>query len=376
MESMSRQRDSGRLVTARTAVTVLAALGIVIVVVAGAVAVAFAFGFQAKYDALGGWGAWSGLFVSGLALLGTSYAVILQTRNVETTSWSIALSRLGTLYDLALANSDFAQILTETSGGDSDPQPLYPPYTLTAEQRVWLGSLFLAYEQIYVATLSLSDEARRVWRIYIANQLNKPSIRAQFCRDAVAALDYHNEFWRFVRGTARLEYRDGAIASRFFDRYRAEAIVVEYPAEPLDLTAGLLTAKPLTETDLPFWLELYTDPEVRHQMYAAPTGSMEEFKAFLRKRTLFTVFEGSDRVGGFSITREGEFMGTFGFLVHRDFRGRGYGELLVTMLEEQAARMKLRTLRADVYDDNAASIKTLEKHDFRRFIWMEKNLPT
>ena len=352
--------------------TVALALTIVICVVFLSLGVAHTFALNTNLAALAAWGQWVGTFVASLALLGTVYAVITQVRQSETTSWSIALSRLGELYDLALIHSDLAQMLAESSAPHEDVQPLYPPETLKPKQRVWLGSLFLAYEQIFVATLTLSQESRRVWRIYLANQLNKPSLRAQFCRDAIAAQDYHQAFWRFVRGSNRAGRMDAAIDRRFFDKC-SEAKPV--PVELFTLHSGQLFAKPIEESQYQFWAQLYEDVEIRRQMYAAPLDSIESFKSFLRKRTLFTVFCGTDAVGGFSLTREDQFMATFGYMLSPEHRGKGYAGDVIEMLMRQAHIMGFRTLRADIYEDNIPSIRALDTAGFRKFIWMEKNLP-
>ncbi len=349
-------------------------LFVVLTVVAISIIVALALRLNSRFDAMSGWGSWVGIFVSGLALLGTSYAVLTQIRQSETTSWSIALSRLGQLYDQALVNSDYAQMLVEPSSPSIDTPPLYPPHSLTAEQRVWLGSLCLAYEQIFVATLSLGVESRRVWQIYLANQLNKPTLRAHFCRDAFTSKDYHHAFWEFVRGRkTRKGYVNGAVASIFFETYQLAPLEQPFTLDA-PLIHGTLEARAVVDEDMPFWMALYSDPEVRRQMYAAPIDSLSEFKSFLRKRTVFTVFQNAQRIGGFTITRESQFMGTFGFLVHPNERGKSYGGQIMMLLEKQAIQMGLKTLRADVYDDNVRSIKNLEKSGFRRFIWMEKNL--
>ena len=265
-------------------------------------------------------------------------------------------------------------MLVEPSSPTEDRTPLYPPNLLTAEQRVWLGSLGLAYEQIFVGTFSLGTESRRVWQIYLANQLNKPTLRAQFCRDAYTAKDYHHAFWKFVRGRkTRTGYVDGAVADIFFEIYKTPPSG-EPVSQGVPLVEGTLEARPIEDADLPFWMALYSDPEVRRQMYAAPIDTLSEFKSFLRKRTVFTVFQEGHRIGGFTITRESQFMGTFGFLVHPNERGKSYGGQIMLLLEKQAIQMGLKTLRADVYDDNISSIRSLEKSGFRRFIWMEKNI--
>lgn len=351
------------------------AVTVVLVIIALSLSSAWLFALNQNFTAMTAWGEWIGTFVASLALLGTVYAVIAQVRQGETTSWNIALSRLGELYDLCLVYSDLAQMLAESSTTEEDPQPLYSPESLKPEQRVWLGSLFLAYEQIFVATLTLSHESRRVWRIYLANQLNKPSLRAQFCCDAVTARDYHQSFWRFVRGSVGPDgiHRGGAIHTKFFDKYAA---VSREPQQLIELRSGMLSAQPLREEEYGFWAGLYAEESIRRQMYSAPLDSLESFKAFLRKRTLFTLLLDGAPIGGFSITREGQFMATFGFMLAPEFRGRGFSRNILEMLMEQAAAMGFRTLRADVYADNVPSIRALQSAGFRTFIWMEKNLPS
>ncbi len=47
---------------------------------------------------------------------------------------------------------------------------------------------------------------------------------------------------------------------------------------------------------------------------------------------------------------------------------------MMRLIEAQALKEQYWTLRADVYVDNIASIRLLEKCGFREFKWFEKNL--
>lgn len=246
---------------------------------------------------------------------------------------------------------------------------------LTPQQTIWLGSLFLAFEQIYVATNSLSSESQRVWRLYLKNQLNKPSLRAAFIRDATNAKDYHQDFWRFVRGT-RLPnptagnsetYKAFAIHPKFFEAQDGQRTTPVATGAPC-------VARKLEKSDLSFWLELYRDPSVRLQMYAAPTESAETLHAYLSPRNVFTVWQDGERIGGFTLTPEKDRMATFGILVHPKFRGHGFSNEILRLLENEARRQDFMTLRADVYADNDPCLASLRRANYRRFIWLEKNL--
>jgi len=43
-------------------------------------------------------------------------------------------------------------------------------------------------------------------------------------------------------------------------------------------------------------------------------------------------------------------------------------------MKEEAKKMGVLTLRADVYSDNAPCIHLLGKAGFRRFVWFETNI--
>jgi RimJ/RimL family protein N-acetyltransferase len=332
--------------------------------------VSVVIGLFLNAESLGNWGSWLGAFIAGIALVASSYAIVIQARQGESSSWNIALGRLGELYDSAQNEPHLARILTEPTDPDgkilcsSIDKP--PSHT----ELVWLCSLFLAYEQIYVATLALSSESQRVWRLYLKNQLNKPYIRTAFTRDAMNAKDYHNEFWRFVRGIpcerSLNGYRDYSIPPMFFDSQESIALssnngVPIYSEKFLNAHAG-------------FWLDLYKDEVVRHQMYAAPTSCEDELIKYLSARVVYTVFQDQKAIGGFTLTPEKDRIATFGIVLHPTARGKKISHLIMQEIESKAKELGMLTLRGDVYSDNVPCIKALEKNGFRKFIWFEKNI--
>jgi RimJ/RimL family protein N-acetyltransferase len=349
-------------------------LSIAIAILLSVGAIAIALGSHFKPQDLGNWGSWVGAFIAGIALVASSYAVIQQSRHGESTSWNIALNRLGEIYDVAQNNERLARIITEPVDFSANSLRLDPDdLTLTPQERIWFGSLFLAFEQIFVATNSLSPESRRVWRVYLRNQFNKPTIRAAFVRDCSGIPnDYHNEFWTFVRGKPSKHepgYRDFVIHPRFFDMQDNRKSSGEASGKKI------LVAKLVERADMSFWMSLYGDPEVKQQMYAVPMESESALWDCLAKRTkVYTVWDHDQRVGGFSLGEVSPFIATFGIALHADWRGKGFGHPLVHLLEAEAIKSGYKTLRADVYADNLNSIRLLERDGFRKFIWLEKNL--
>ena len=327
-------------------------------------------GLFMEIDQLEGWGSWIGAFMAGIALVASAYAIVIQARQGESTSWNIALGRLGELYDAAHSDPRLASIITESSDPSGrriiDPDDISP----SAQETVWLGSLFLAFEQIYVATLALSPESQRVWRLYLKNQLNKPFIRAAFVCDASDAKDFHYEFWKFVRGSPSKKdesgYSNYAIHPRFFKLRDMTSSKTNSPIK--------IHAEQFSPANAKFWLEIYRDDAVKTQMYAAPTSSEEALIDYLSSRMVYTVFSNDRPVGGFTISKEKDRIGTFGMVLHPKARGSGLSNDIMKELELKARDLGFLTLRADVYSDNFPCIRALEKSGFRRFIWFEKNI--
>lgn len=341
-------------------------------ILAGTSIISVAIGFSLHESQLEAWGSWVGAFIAGIALVASGYAIVVQARHGESTSWSIALGRLGELYDNAYADPKLARILTETPDPEVSNPLTVADIDLMPQERVWLGSLFLAFEQIYVATMALSSESRRVWRLYLRNQLNKPTIRAVFVSDAGDAKDFHAKFYEFVRGRKSTSnpggYADAAIAPQFFSGAPISG------AKPEDFSSDSLKVRPFEPADAQFWLGIYRDEEVKKQMYAAPTDSADALISYLSARRVFTVWLGDLRVGGFTITTEKDRLGTFGIVVESSHRSRGLSSEIMRLMEREARNLGVLTLRGDVYADNMPSIRALENAGFRKFLWFEKNI--
>ena len=139
--------------------------------------------------------------------------------------------------------------------------------------------------------------------------------------------------------------------------------------------ASSLSATPVKRKDVSFWMDMYKDVEVKRQLYAVPLDSAQALFDYLHcEQKAFTVWHRDKRIGGFFLSAVAPFIATFAFVIHRDFRSRGYGRRLMALVESTALQEGFRTLRADVYSDNTASITRLEKCGFRHFIWLEKNI--
>ncbi len=134
----------------------------------------------------------------------------------------------------------------------------------------------------------------------------------------------------------------------------------------------MLTSSPIIPDDLSFWQELYSDVTVKRQMYAVPLDA-PEFWEYLTLRKTFTVWRETERIGGFTISPNGH-IASFGLVVHSRHRGCGYGNAIMCLLESAAKSMGIKTLRADVFEDNAACLQMLDNAGYRPFVWLEKNL--
>lgn len=333
--------------------------------------ISVALGVGLRESQMEAWGSWLGAFIAGIALVASGYAIVVQARQGESTSWNIALGRLGELYDNAYTDPKLAQILVEAPDPECKSPLTLADINLSPQERVWLGNLFLAYEQIYVATLALSSESRRVWRLYLRNQLNKPTIRAVFVSDAEDAKDFHAKFYEFVRGSESTSSsggnRDAAIDPRFFRKDHAFQ-------KSKQILTDTITAREFERADSEFWLEIYRDGEVKRQMYSAPVDSAESLIGYLSTRKTFTVWLDNQRIGGFTITQEKDRMASFGIVLKASHRGKWLSSQIMNLLEIEAHKLGVMTLRGDVYADNAPSIKALANAGFRKFLWFEKNI--
>lgn len=140
---------------------------------------------------------------------------------------------------------------------------------------------------------------------------------------------------------------------------------------------NFLKYRPIAREDMPFFRKMYADQETIKQMYKSPDVDDETLYNYFQKpgnSEAFTVTFDEMPVGGFTIAKNDETIGTFGIVLDPKFRGRGWGVEVVGLIEEAAKKMGLLTLRVDVYADNSKMLRILEKTKYRPFIWLEKNL--
>lgn len=159
---------------------------------------------------VGYWGCvatFSGVVIAGIALIGTIYAVVLQAKGGEITSWNIALTRLGEVYDYIQADKGLSKILTELPDEENKDEKTSYDLEIDKQEEVFFRNLFLSFEQIFVASNSLSLKSKEAWGRFLKNQLNKPTIRALFVKDSKDAKDYHQDFYNFVRGIKKSKFR-------------------------------------------------------------------------------------------------------------------------------------------------------------------------
>lgn len=327
----------------------------------------FLIGVAVGEDGRTSWGDWIGAFVAGIALSISAYAILIQAKQGESASWNIALSRLGEIYDQALNDPALAALITESA--DYQCKQLESYNIDNPKLKIWVGSLLLCYEQIYVATKSLSAESARVWRLYLRNQLNKPFIRKAFVEDAKNALDFHNDFWRFVRGrrTRSGDYVDYVIHPQYFNTQELPEVVSR-------IDAINLTYSEFKITDFTNWAAAYSDEVIQAQMYSVDFSDLDDFLQRNEGKYLYSVFAVKDFVGGFKISPISETIGTFGLFLLPAYRGRGLAKQVIQFIEQEAANLGFLTLRADVFADNAPSLRALRRSGYRDFVWLEKNL--
>ena len=306
------------------------------------------------------------------------FSLITLFRNLlqaNTASWNTALTRIGQLYDQAVEDKEFASILLEEP--DKDGNNPGNAIVVTPKQDIWLANLFMAYEQIYVAMTGANRDSQRAWKKYLINQLNKPTIRVTFLRDESSFSDYHKNFIKFCLGKKKSN-GDFTYTGHAIKKEVIQVILKSINTKKLEaIDASTLSIHLFTKNDLPFWKEMYSDPAVKQQMYALPSFTDKELYEYLKpdeNAATYVVNMKDTPIGGFTIRKETKTRGTIGIVIHKMHRGRGLGTEIMKMLEAKAKDMKIKVLRADVYSDNAASIKILEKTGFRPFIWFEKNL--
>ena len=133
----------------------------------------------------------------------------------------------------------------------------------------------------------------------------------------------------------------------------------------------------IIKKDLPFWREIYSDPAVKKYMalWGQEPADTQDFWVYLNEAERFVVLNPDNEVvGGFTLYHRENKTAAFGIVTHPKFRGKGMGNIVYNYLQETARDLGIKTLKADVYEDNAASLALLKSNGFRPVVFLEKDI--
>lgn len=105
--------------------------------------------------------------------------------------------------------------------------------------------------------------------------------------------------------------------------------------------------------------------------------TIEHARAFLQTadpHRTFAIMAGTDLVGAIGFKNSGESV-EIGYWIGRPYWGRGYATSAVRLLVEEARRLGIGRLQAELFPDNFGSIRVLEKCGFLRKCEIERDLP-
>jgi RimJ/RimL family protein N-acetyltransferase len=143
---------------------------------------------------------------------------------------------------------------------------------------------------------------------------------------------------------------------------------------------GKIELVPYCSEDLPFYRELFKEPEVQFQTYSEhdlATCPDEEATRFLMADSFrrWTVWLHSQNkkipIGTVHLYDRNGPVSNFGFLLGKEYRGQKTGQTLLSLLKTAASQEGIKILRADVFFDSKAAIRTMEKEGFRPFGFYE-----
>jgi RimJ/RimL family protein N-acetyltransferase len=132
-----------------------------------------------------------------------------------------------------------------------------------------------------------------------------------------------------------------------------------------------------TKDDLSFWREIYSDPLVKTYMalWGEVLTDTKEFWQYLNLCDRYVVLNSKDEIiGGFTIYNKKNKTAEFGISMHPDFKGKGLGNVLICYLETTAKDFGIKTLKADVYEENIVCLNLLKKNGFKNVVFLEKNI--
>lgn len=129
--------------------------------------------------------------------------------------------------------------------------------------------------------------------------------------------------------------------------------------------------------DLSFWREIYSDPAVKSYLalWGEALTDSKEFWEYLNLCDRFVVLNNQDDlIGGFTIYNKKNKTAEFGIVMHPNFKNKKLGSVLICYLEATAKDFGIKTLKADVYEENLACLTLLKKNGYRNVVFLEKNL--
>ena len=132
------------------------------------------------------------------------------------------------------------------------------------------------------------------------------------------------------------------------------------------------------KTDLTFWREIYSDPDVKKFMalWGKEPSDTQEFWEYLNTSERFVVYnlDTNEPIGGFTLYHRENKTAEFGIALHPKYRGIGLGKVIIYFLQDTAKDLGIKTLKADVYAENKPSLSILRNSGFRDVVFLEKNL--
>ena len=129
--------------------------------------------------------------------------------------------------------------------------------------------------------------------------------------------------------------------------------------------------------DLSFWREIYSDPTVKSYfaLWGEALTDSKEFWEYLNLCDRYVVFNNQNEIiGGFTLYNKKNKTAEFGIVMHPNFKNKKLGNILIFYLEVTAKSFGIKTLKAEVYEENLTCLTLLKKHGFKDIIFLEKNI--
>ena len=127
---------------------------------------------------------------------------------------------------------------------------------------------------------------------------------------------------------------------------------------------------PVTEA---FANTLFSDPDTRRNLIG-PELAPGNFQRWLYSEANRAIITHNGRPIGVATLAGVPPRCFFGYALAPEYRGHGLAKFCLAAIEAHAGSLGFRTITTNVASNNLASIRSLEKRDFRRFQWFEKNI--